>query len=114
MSSRPRASASQAHAQCEQPACWSADSTRLLSGSYDHTVRMWDIDTAQSSRCWLAPDAAFVQSVAYHPSSPHIFAAATTGHSLLIFDAWTSGFKPAALLLNGTMVNARQLSAEWR
>ena len=86
--------------------CWSADSTRLLSGSYDHTVRMWDIDTAQSSRCWFAPDAAFVQSVAYHPSSPHIFAAATTGHSLLIFDARTSGDKPAALLLNGTMVNA--------
>ena len=82
-----------------------ADSRSLLSGSYDHSVRLWDVEAAACARAWYAPDATFIQAVAYHPASAHVFAAATTGPNLLLFDARAPGDAPAAELPNGTMVN---------
>ena len=85
---------------------WSADARALLSGSYDHSVRLWDVEAATCARSWTVPEAAFVQAVAHHPTSPHVFAAATTGPTLLLYDARRAGDAPAATLPNGTMVNA--------
>ena len=96
----------QKHAHNVSSLSWSADARLLLSGSYDHTVRMWDVETAQAMRLWHAPDGSFVQDVNFHPMSPDVFAAATTGHALLLFDARKPHDKPAAALANGTMVNA--------
>lgn len=95
----------QKHAHNVSSLSWSGDSRSLLSGSYDHTVRMWDIEAATCARVWYAPEAAFVQSIAYHPSSTTLFAAATTSSSLLLFDARASSDRPVAELPNGVMVN---------
>lgn len=85
---------------------WAADSRSLLSGSYDHTVRLWDLSTAVCERSWMVPNAAFVQGVAHHPTSASLFAAATTGHSLLVFDVRAPSDRPAAELPNGVMINS--------
>jgi WD40 repeat protein len=96
----------QKHSHNVSSLCWSGDSRSLLSGSYDHTIRLWDVEAAACARTWLAPEAAFVQCVAYHPTSPTLFAAATTASSLVLFDARTSGERPVCELPNGVMVNS--------
>jgi COMPASS component SWD3 len=84
---------------------WAADSALLLSGSYDHTVRLWDVATGTSSGVWTVPDAAFVQSVDFHPTSNHVFVASSTGKQLLLFDTREPARAPAAFL-NDCMVNS--------
>lgn len=96
----------QKHTHNVSTLAWSADARALLSGSYDHTVRLWDVEAAACNRSWHAPDAAFVQAVAWHPTSPHVLCAATTGRALLLFDVRRPGDAPAAQLANGAMVNA--------
>jgi WD40 repeat protein len=56
-------------------------------GSYDHTVRQWDIGAGAASATWTVPGGAnFVQDVCFHPSEPQLFVAATTGKELLLYD----------------------------
>ena len=85
---------------------WASDSRSLLSGSFDHTIRLWDLGTGVCERAWHVPANAFVQSVAHQPTSESIFAAATTTHALLLFDARIGADRPAAELTNGTMINS--------
>ena len=96
----------QKHTHNVSTLAWSADARLLLSGSYDHTVRIWDVEAASCARIWHAPEAAFVQAIACHPTSPNVLAAATTGYSLLVFDARKPGDAPALTLPNGSMINA--------
>jgi WD40 repeat protein len=46
--------------------CWSNDSTELLSGSYDHTVKSWDVTKGKLLTSY--PVQGFVQGLQYNPS----------------------------------------------
>jgi COMPASS component SWD3 len=96
----------QEHTHSVSTLSWAADSCSLLSGSYDRTVRLWDVGAGKCSRAWHVPGLGFVQSVSFHPSSPDVFAVGTTGRSLIVYDGRIAGDAPAAQLPNDTMVNS--------
>ncbi|KAL3906454.1 MAG: hypothetical protein SGPRY_010540, partial [Prymnesium sp.] len=91
---------------------WASDSTKLLSGSYDHTVRLWDAAAAASAASWVAKLDSFVQDVCFHPSETNCFAAAATSKQLLWYDTRQPAASAPTVIINDSMVNASHFSFE--
>ncbi|KAG9033451.1 POC1 centriolar protein A, partial [Serendipita sp. 407] len=51
---------------------WSADGRRIVSGSHDKTVRIWDVDTGQQHGSSLEGHNGYVQSVAFSPDGQRV------------------------------------------
>jgi COMPASS component SWD3 len=45
---------------------WTSDSSELLSGAYDHTVKLWDIQKGKNVETYSTTG--FVQTVQYNPA----------------------------------------------
>lgn len=59
------------HSEAVRAACWSTQGTHLLTGSFDKSAVLTDVETAQSV---VKLDAQFrVMCVAAHPSQPEVF-----------------------------------------
>ncbi len=63
---------------------WSKDSSELLSGGYDHLVKLWDIQKGKNIGTFSA--AGFIQSVQYNPADNNTFFVGTTNKQILMFD----------------------------
>jgi len=96
----------QEHRHSVSSIAWAHDSATLLSGSYDHTVRQWDVGLASLAATYVVPNDAFVQDVCFHPSDARLFTAATTAKQLLLYDLRTPPAAPPAALLNDSMINS--------
>ncbi|KXS19936.1 WD40 repeat-like protein [Gonapodya prolifera JEL478] len=66
---------------------WNAESTSVLSGSYDRMCRLWDVERGQSVGEWSADG--FVGSVAWGGTDQSLFMCTTSRKSLHVFDRRT-------------------------
>jgi WD40 repeat protein len=60
------------------------DGRRALSGSFDRTVRLWDVETGREVSRWTAADQ--VWTVAFSPDGRHL---AASGYDASI-DVWAA------------------------
>ena len=70
--------------------CWSPDGTRLATGSYDKTVRLWDARTGQHLLTYGSHRDA-VTTLAWSPGNVHITSASNDG-MVHLWDARTGGY----------------------
>jgi WD40 repeat protein len=94
------------HQEYVQSVAFSPDGKRIVSGSSDKTIRIWDADMGQSLMGPLEGHQDSVQSVAFSPSGMHIVSSsldkidpiwdAQMGHSLMVpFDDEKSQLMPS-------------------
>jgi len=62
----------QGHEHWVQSVAFSPDGTRIVSGSYDHTVRVWDANTGDEVLPALRGHEGWVQSVVFSSDGAHI------------------------------------------
>ncbi|KAJ1639084.1 WD40-repeat-containing domain protein [Pavlovales sp. CCMP2436] len=86
---------------------WSSDSATLLSGSYDQTVKAWNVASGQLLGSWAVSKGAFVQKVAFKPTSDaQLVLVATTHKHVIAFDRRLPPASAVSFSLeNETMVN---------
>jgi WD40 repeat protein len=75
------------HKRCVNSVAWSPDSTRIVSGSYDGTVRIWDAVTGELQQT-LTGHTDYVESVAWSPDSTRIVSG-SRDKTVRIWDAVT-------------------------
>jgi len=81
--------------------CWSSKSDELLSGSYDKSVKLWDVTTGKAIiSCAVS---GFVQCVEFNPANNNIFFVGSTNKEFLIIDKRTGA--PIVAVRNDAMVN---------
>ena len=66
---------------------WSSDGTKLVSGSYDQTLKIWDAKTGTEMR-HLAGHTDSVNSVAWSPDG-HTIVSASSDQTIRVWDAFT-------------------------
>lgn len=59
------------HTNYMSAVCFSSDGHKLLSGSYDNTVRLWDVKSGRQIRCFRG-HAAEVTSLCFTPDKKHV------------------------------------------
>jgi small GTP-binding protein len=84
---------------------WSGDGRRVVSGSYDQTVRMWDVGSGQCEAT-LQGHTAVVLSVALSPDGRRVYSAAANGVAM----EWSlEGLDQAASETRSRYTNAKVL-----
>src|SRR5258706_8784637 len=68
---------------------YSPDGRHIISGSHDHTIRIWDAKTGAAVGDPLKGHTTFVTSVAYSPDGRHIISG-SDDHTIRTWDAKTS------------------------
>jgi COMPASS component SWD3 len=81
---------------------WSDDSCSLVSGSFDKTVKLWDVTSGQAT--YTAETSGFVQTVSFEPHQSSVFYAGTAEKLIHVFD--TRAAVPVAAIPNDAMVNS--------
>ncbi len=74
------------------------DGKHALSGSYDKTWRLWDVETGKSSVMNFSYP---IKDVQYSPANPHVFVAG--GEKTKVFDNRLSGRNPTLKLEDGAL-----------
>jgi len=90
------------HTMLVPEVAWSEDSKVLVSGSFDHQVKVWDIE--RGAPVFNAEATGFVQTVAFEPSDCNIFYAGTAAKGIHMFDRRQAS--PVASLQNDSNVNS--------
>ena len=67
---------------------YSPDGQRIISGSYDKTIRIWDAETSAAVGKPLEGHSGWVESVAYSPDGQHIISG-SEDKTIRIWDAET-------------------------
>ena len=79
------------HSDCVRSVAFSPDGTRVVSGSSDKTVRIWNVNTGEMERV-LEGHTDLVFSVAFSPDGTHVIS--RTADDVVIWDAFTGQSTP--------------------
>eukprot|EP01027_Heterolobosea_sp_BB2_P018550 GEZU01026111.1.p1 GENE.GEZU01026111.1~~GEZU01026111.1.p1 ORF type:complete len:579 (-),score=149.98 GEZU01026111.1:8-1744(-) len=83
---------------------WANNSESILSGSFDHTIKLWDINSGNLVATFSeTTNPGFIQTVEFNPEDQTMFYSGDSKHNLCIFDIRQA--KLADKIVNNAMVN---------
>ncbi|KAJ6597907.1 WD40-repeat-containing domain protein [Mycena sp. CBHHK59/15] len=101
------------HSDSVSSVAFSPDGRRIVSGSYDHTIRIWDADTQMQVGEALQGDSGSVLSVAFSPDGRRIVSG-SEDHTIRIWDADTQMQVGEALQGHSDSVSSVAFSSDGR
>eukprot|EP00118_Oscarella_pearsei_P005770 m.26476 g.26476 ORF g.26476 m.26476 type:complete len:435 (+) comp29345_c0_seq1:151-1455(+) len=73
------------HGEAVREAKWHKTGGKVLSGGYDKTARLWDVETGKVISAYNLPS--YVTALEFHPSSPDLFVVGCSDSTMKSWDA---------------------------